>query len=351
MKLIAANMVDKVDSFLHAGYISAYPRPLESYGYPLGSEEAGSNVQVLYHMDLAEALRLEGETLAAGSQTGGSETALAAIMDMATLDQLLMGALACTAFIILFYLVVERLDRFSKKLVPVFLSVCILVLVMPHCDNMKNESEPLPTDPPWQDLQKRSYANPDDATIALLHGVIIPAVANIGQKVDVLANIQNEVGLPTRHLTEGQAYALSTYGIDGFGKEFRFTRNALKDVDEKPYSGYTVSSAGADGMFDTGDDIVKHFEQTINETWGWHRNAFYLGKSGDDVVVLFHRWNGDMFEYNNESLAEQLTGSSLFDLFEVQNLDESRLAAVNKAYYDIADPLEYDPLILQVFDW
>ncbi|MCP4600316.1 MAG: hypothetical protein GY847_07255 [Proteobacteria bacterium] len=351
MKLIAANMVDKVDSFLHAGYVSAYPRPLESYDYPLGSESMGSDVDVIYHMDLVEALRLEGESLAAGLQTGGFDTAVAAgFVEVGASNQLLVGTLALSFALALFYLISNRFGWRLNKLVPVAASIVMLMYMIPHCDTESDEPDPLPTEVPWQGVQLESYADPEDATIAILHGIIVPAVANVGQGVEVLPNIQNEVGLPTKQLTKGQAYALSTYGIDGFGKAFRLTRNELRDEDEHKYWGYTVTSAGADGIFDNKDDIAKSFDQTINEEWGWHRNTYYLAKDGDDVVVLFHRWNADMFQYKNEAPAKRLTGLELFDLFTSGDFKEDQLAAINNVYNEIADKLDYNPLILQVFN-
>ena len=74
MKIIASSVLEKADSFLHAGYISAYARPLDSMRTPYspysaywtssgdaGAGRAPGPPQLT--LDVAEALRLEGETL------------------------------------------------------------------------------------------------------------------------------------------------------------------------------------------------------------------------------------------------------------------------------------------------
>ncbi len=56
MKILASSIQQVADTFLHAGYISAYPRTLYAYNY--------GNTTPKLELDVAESLRLQGETLA-----------------------------------------------------------------------------------------------------------------------------------------------------------------------------------------------------------------------------------------------------------------------------------------------
>ena len=59
MEILGASMVRTAASFLHPGYISAYPRAFEpEIGYPI--QYAEPTIQI----DVVEALRLEGEAVA-----------------------------------------------------------------------------------------------------------------------------------------------------------------------------------------------------------------------------------------------------------------------------------------------
>ena len=183
MKLIAASIIEKVDTFLHAGYISAYPRPLYAEAYPVGSGGDVSAAEIVHQLDLTEALRLEGESLAAAVPGGGTDTALASLGNLGSSEMLIIGALAMTGVLALVYLLK---DRFQWRALGVAQAACALfamVVLLPHCDE---EVQPLPTDPPWEGVTLQAYANPQDATVAILHGLIVPAVANVGQGVEIL---------------------------------------------------------------------------------------------------------------------------------------------------------------------
>ncbi len=350
MKLIAASIIDKVDTFLHAGYISAYPRPLYAEAYPVGDGGDIPVAEIAHQLDLTEALRLEGESLAAVVPGGGTDTALASLGNLGSSEMMIIGALAMTGVLALVYLLKDRFEWRSLGFAQATCALLAMLVLLPHCD--EEGVKPLPTDPPWEGVTLQDYANPQDATVAILHGIVVPAVANVGQGVEILPNVQNEVGLPTNALTEGMEYALLTYGIDGWGKEFRLERSPFSDEDEHKFWNYTVTSAGQDGVFDNEDDITASFAQSYNEGWGWHRNTFYLVKSGNEVQVVFHRWNNKMFEYMNEDQAVELSGDGLLDLFLTGDFwSDETVTAVNEAFDEEADGLDYNPIVLQVFDY
>ena len=350
MKLIAASIIDKVDTFLHAGYISAYPRPLYAEAYPVGDGGDIPVAEIVHQLNLTEALRLESESLAAAVPGGGTDTALASLGNLGSSEMMIIGALAMTGVLALVYLLKDRFEWRTLGFAQAACALFAMLVLLPHCD--EEGVKPLPTDPPWEGVTLQNYANPQDATVAILHGIIVPAVANVGQGVEILPNVQNEVGLPTTALTEGMEYALLTYGIDGWGNEFRLARSPFKDDDGHEFWNYTVTSAGPDGVFDNDDDIEANFDQAYNLGWGWHRNAFYLVKSGNEVQVAFHRWNNKMFEYMNEDQAVELTGDSLLDLFVTGDFwSDETVTAINETFDEEADGLDYNPIVLQVFDY
>jgi len=212
----------------------------------------------------------------------------------------------------------------------------VVGLMVFHCEGR----EPLPTEAPWKGVQLQEYQNPEAATQVLLHGIIADGIANIGQPISTLANIQNEVGLPAKKLTEGQVYALKTYGIDGWGTEFRLTNNGKE---------YVVTSAGSDKAFDTADDLSLNIAQYSNSDWDTTYRTFFLRKDAGSLFVLFHRWTGDFFRYKNQVKAQEVTGTNLFDLFLSQDMNQEILAKVEKSYNEVTHGLTYDPMVLQVF--
>ena len=88
MKLIGASIVETIDNFLHAGYMSAYPRPLEPYAYPAGSEY--SNAVLTQELDMVEALRLREPAADAGDVLDAS----VAMVSGGGNPELLLGARA-----------------------------------------------------------------------------------------------------------------------------------------------------------------------------------------------------------------------------------------------------------------
>ena len=113
---------------------------------------------------------------------------------------------------------------------------------------------------------------------------------------------------------------------------------------------YTVTSAGRDGSFGTEDDISAAFDRTINDNWGFdYRNAYYLVKTDGQVNILFHRWKGENFEYNDKDLAEAISGSEHFDLCPREHLSEAQIAQMNEAHGTLAAEADHAPIVLQVF--
>ena len=350
MKLFNASIVESVDTFLHAGYISAYPRPLEGGAYPSG--DSLSEAQKILELDMQSALRL-GEPIT----DGGVAEASGALIGGIGSGELLFGALALSGLLALYFLLKKPtvLSNLRPHTVVSAAAVSAMLLITPHCGDDGNSppgddgsGDTLPTDSPWEEEQPQSYIQPEQATLAILHGIIRPALVNIGQKIENLANIQDEVALPTKVLTDGQRYALRMYGLDGYGNPFELIPTRLKNVDGEVYWQYTVTSAGADEEQGTEDDISATFSQNINDNWSWGADpVYYIVEDGDKAVLLYHRWNHKMFEYSDKAGAKAVTGSDLFDI--VPWLNHEQTSAVQTAYDEMKAESDVAPLMLQVF--
>ena len=167
--------------------------------------------------------------------------------------------------------------------------------------------------------------------------------------METLANIQNEVGLPTNAPTEGEAYALQTYGIDGWGNELRLAIIENPDPYGASQEAYEVTSAGADGVLDTEDDLSVVVAPTNDSDFDYGQRAWFVTEREGVHYVFFHRWSGSLFEYNHEELAAALTGSALFDVFPLEDFSPSLRPTVAAAFDDIAAGAEHTPLVLEVY--
>ena len=329
MKILASSIQQAAETFLHAGYISAYPRTLYPHDY--------GNTSPRMELDVAEALRLQGETLAA--VTTHDTTVAAAVAAPGSWPTMLACVAALAGAVGLLYWLRTRWRGAALGRAVSHGAVAVMALAVVggvHCG-----PEPLPTDQPWKDVALEVYADPAAATKVLLHGVIADGIENVGQPIDMLENIQNEVGLPVAKLTKGQAYALKTYGMDGWGKAFRLAEAGGK---------YTVTSAGADGAFDTSDDLSVSVVQSDDSTWDSDRKTYFVRK-GDNgkAVVLFHRWTGEHFVYKHQDESRALTGGDLFDLWTLADLQSKQKTLAEGTYTKAASGKSHEPLVLQVF--
>lgn len=347
MKLFGGSLLESADSFLHAGYISAYPRALEGSSYPLGADEGVSAVTT-HQLDVVEALKL-GSSSGQEAQAGDLLSSSISFFSSSNGIHLVLGALTVAGLALLLYLARRQLAQQLSQRVPLFATMGLLALVMGTANC--NKSTGPPAEAPWEGVEVRAYEDPEQATLAILHGLVAPALANIDHKVETLAELQDEVALPTKEQSEGMAYALQTYGLDGYGREFALELEEKKDADEHTYWGYKVTSAGADGVLGTEDDMAAEAVQTVNDHWGYNslRNAYFLVKKEEKVNVLFHRWDDKMFEYNDRDAAREITGTSLFDILPRENLNQNQLEAIEGAYDESAQGADHAPILLQTF--
>lgn len=375
MRVVAASLTERASSFLHAGYISAYPRSVYPDAYPV--EHQAAAIQV----DVAEALRLQGEQLASAATGGGDlPGALAAVASSPQWLTLAAATLATSGLLAAYYLVRDRVEGPGRRRV-FALAALTAVGVIAACGagdqverapaatggtesagagpaagaeaGASTEAQPdaLPAELPWEGVAKRTYANPELATTVLLHGIIADGLINVGQPVESLANIQNEVGLPVSSLTEGESYALQTYGRDGWGNDFRFEVVGQNQDDDEVLLDYQITSAGADGVLETADDVSQVVSQVNDGSFDYDgRHAWFLVQQGDEQYVFFHRWSGSFFEYRNEQVARQMTGGDLFDVLTRADLSSAQCEAAATTYGRFAAEVEHQPLILEVYE-
>ncbi len=326
MRIMAGSLERVADTFLHAGYISGYPRPFNSYYY--------GNSQPKLELDMVDALRLKGEVLAGAAQL--PERITAAVASSGSGD-LLRLALTMTAGLVLLCFAWAFFRRAGRwRLLAPGIAAALLFFT-PHCGD--NEA-PLPEVPPWQGKQLQQYENPQLATKALLHGLIADALVNIGRPVSSLANIQNEVGVPRGKPSSGLKYAIAHYGVDGWGKELRFGTQGGQ---------YLVSSAGADGIFGNTDDLKLQIGGCSDSTWDSRRYGHFLHRESGEILLLIHRWTGDHFKYNDQARASRLTGGDLFDVLPQKSLHGKQLSLAKASYDKAAAKAKHTPLLLHVF--
>ncbi len=336
MRILASALVDTVDQFLHAGYISAYPRTLYPDMMLYGD---GPTLQ----LDMVQALQLQGETAAATIGGGGQLAAVAASTGSPTLVAA-AGAAAVGA------VGVALLQRQLKLRPRVALAVGAMAGLLTVGNISCGEAEPgvdekaLPA--PWEGVELEQFADPEAATQAILYGIVADGLANIDFEADALEHIQLEVGLPTTDPSDGMTHALETYGYDGWRNALRMDKELLTTGD---LARYIVTSAGPDGDFDTEDDLSIRIEPSSDGSWDENRWATFLRQDdGGELVMLFHRWRGEHFEYLHQDEARALTGTDLFDLFQAADLDHW-IDGLEAAYDAAADGVDHDPILLQVY--
>jgi hypothetical protein len=339
MRILASALVDTVDQFLHAGYISAYPRSL----YPdMMLYGEGPTLQ----LDMVQALQLQGET-AAATLGGGGHLAAAASAG----PELWAVASAAAVGAVGFALLQRKLGMGPRTALATGALAGVMVIGPLACGELGDpgaEEKALPA--PWEGVELQAFADPQAATEAILYGIVADGLANIDFEADELKHIQLEVGLPTTDPSPGLAHALETYGFDGWRNELRLQRDDGSTVDGgAEVARYTVTSAGEDGAFDTEDDIVVRVEGSTDASWDQNRWATFLRPDDQgELVMLFHRWRGEHFEYLHQAAAADLTGSELFDVFQADDL-EHWIDSLQAAYDDAAAEVDHDPILLQVY--
>ncbi len=295
MKLLAGSVEAQTDTFLHAGYLSAYPRSAESLGlglWAMRAEQSGELQVSLVDVPAALALKLsEGEMpVETITQPTGTGIPARPVYGLYVNGDYLLVGLVFVFFAALATQYLKRLGRLWQSAL-VWLVVPVLMLAVAGLGHAAfsmywnwRVQRLNQLDAPWTDVAVRQYADPEEATKVLLHGLIVSGLNGCPFEVQQLAAIQDEIAfpMPPGEWSSGMAYAAQTYGRDGWGREFSF--------EPLERGSYRIASAGADGAFGTRDDIVVTTAQQESNDWEQLVSNLYLRQVDDDKhVILLHR--------------------------------------------------------------
>ncbi|MHB1036517.1 MAG: type II secretion system protein GspG [Pirellulales bacterium] len=313
MELFAGSLDVEAGTFLHAGYVSAYPRTFEEQG-GYGFHDQTKVIDVKKALELKDAeSRTVSTTAAAVSSQGHSFPPGSMIAEGFSL------AIAFFFFAWIISVYYRRERKIARPgwrpwvlaVVPLLLLGVVSSCAIPSLRSYRVNRLP----PPWQGVAVEPYADPAAATDAILQGLIVNAVAGAPQGSRSLAALQEEVAFPvaTEEYTPGMAYARRTYGRDGWGKEFTF--EAHDDGTCR------IASAGPDGVHGTKDDMVALTRRKVN--WEARLGGVFIrpatGKT-EQYVCLVHRVDDFFFRMAHGEEARKLTGNDLFDAFALEDL-------------------------------
>lgn len=321
MRMIAGSL-DAHAGFLHAGYISAHPRTADygiqsrlHHGLLFQSPEEFSIINLTRALTLGDvpAKAAESGAPARLQQPGALAPGLLVAGELGTL------AVTLVFFALLAWLQLRRQRAQPEHRVRGLLSGLVLaagIALGAWCWWRVEVSALSATVATWSNVPVRQYADPQAATEAILHGLIAEALSK-KPAVRSLAEIADEVVLPLKpaELTPGQRYAVATYGRDGWGREFRLANVSTAN----PVA--IVRSAGADGAFNTADDLVMECA-IAGGSVGWERRipGLYVRHFADGYKFLVHRVPDKLFRFKDAKSAENLTGGAMFDVFEVETM-------------------------------
>jgi hypothetical protein len=192
-----------------------------------------------------------------------------------------------------------------------------------------------------------NYKNPFLATEVIMHGLLADGVINSKGTITSLDQIRKEVAFPTTKLTPGMRHALDNYAYDGWGRRF-----VLSNQDGKGNTRYRITSLGPDGIPNTKDDITITFDKADDENWDNLRWGLFAQREGNKLLVFFHRWPGGLFNYLNQGLAWQRSGSNIFDVWCSDKEYGDRLDRIKKSeQWKIFANIKEGDLFLWVTAW
>jgi len=281
MRVFATSVQQAADTFLHAGYISAQP-PAMAMEYPTLTDTTHTG----YAVSVEQAFRL--------ADTAGAESAMSAglVEMLGGAAPHLLGATGVAAGLWLLWRLSSRVVVPTR--VPAMAAMMVGLWVFGACVTA-----------PWEDIIPEDVADPDVYTTALLHSVVkegISAHHFEDGTVDNLEAIAGHVALPVDQMSEDVQYVLDTYGLDGWGNEMELS------IPEEDH--YALTSAGADGEFDTDDDLVAEFD--VSDMYELDR-TYYLSQQGG-TLWLFIRADGEASNsWQSDSLSGGEEGEYRFD--------------------------------------
>jgi len=319
MRIFAASITDAADTFLHVGYLSAHPGGHHVYRQVVAPvDESSSLVQMpaaepTFQANVAEALRLAVEPAgaAAADPAVGSTFWVgfgSVVSSIGTGAIALTLALLVMAAAVVWHVWRERTRRpfalSAPAWIPLIAAVSLLWVGL-LCLAAAPPSRA--ADPNDGEARPAAYADPGLATQVILYGLVADGIAGAEFTPYTLSNIDDEIDLPRRELTDGETHAVDHCLQDGWGRPFEFARDGLR---------YTVTSVGADGQSGTGDDISLQVSRPEDAS-DYRPRAFFAQRAGKATLVMYRAHMGDGFQRWLPLQGKALTGSDLFDSLPV----------------------------------
>jgi len=378
MRILSGSGLENLSGFLHAGYTSASPRPLDAFtvehflptlstgATTVGDDHPGvtalgiPNRDYMYDtsavpatppapapmiIDTAVALRLQGEVLAPHP----AEAPPVPVLPQSNGPLYLVCiTLAFFSLLALFYRFRTGTKRFRRVTLAGGFATFTVAATVFLTAYLRPPTPPPP--PPWAGSTPRAYADPELATRVIMHGLIGDALVSSPKCITDLAELVTEVSLPSRQLTDGQAYAIKTYAWDGWGHPFQLESHAPphpQPQERAPFI-YLLSSAGPDGKMATADDIKLLIKMPMQYSWDDSKLALFACKNEENIEYFYHRWNGALYHPFDLARAKEYAGSEVYDLVRTYHLlgGNSRLDAIKKLCDAHSDGLSYDPVFL-----
>ncbi len=341
MQIFAGSVRQAADTFLHAGYISAQPSSM-AMEYPPFQDTTDTGFAV----SVDAAFRL--------SETAGADAAMSGWLGLGGgLGAAVVPALAVVSAVAAFVLLLRmaRTHTPARAAVALALTGALSVGTLGACVGV-----------PWDDVEPEDFDDPTVATVVLMYSVVKEALlihhSDQGSASSIAA-LEEFVALPVAEPSDGVAYALATYGRDGWANEL--------ELEKKSDQVYLVSSGGEDGSVDGAGDLSA--EVDVEDVYGPNR-TYYLKQDGDDLWLYIRAmpeaWGSNELDgvsgeagyafddqfYAVPVDAEYLAESELsHGSFEEGEQDWPAIVAAIEAFYagfvTVEDP---EPLVVQIFD-
>ncbi|MBN1909030.1 MAG: hypothetical protein JW818_04765 [Pirellulales bacterium] len=291
MQVLAGSLNVAVDDFLHAGYISAHPRFFGQAGPP---DTTGRKTEVI---NVAKALELkQGDSITeTQSMVQHAPARPSQPASMVSGSFVLLSSFLFFAYLVSLYY--RRVGQVKHTGWWIWTVASVLIVawgiafyhVYPRglAYALHNQA------PPWEGAAIQEYRDPAAATWAIQQTLIASSLPGCPVEVNDLTAIQGEVAFPesSGEQTPGMEYAVKTYGLDGWGRAFRVNR-----FDSGRYS---IVSAGADGHYDSDDDLVAFVEPGEGSDWENRVNGFFVSLEDDKDVCFVHRVSDHFYRPRN----------------------------------------------------
>jgi hypothetical protein len=355
MKILNGSIADLADTFLHAGYLSAYrevtvPGPVTAAIVPVDKAP-------ILQVDMAEALRLTPamqQVMGAATGPRPQEPATPAFPWVVLLVAMLLWTRGRRLVGACRDRLAPRRQGWSPRAVGVVAALGLAVAAACSHEPGPDAAGAMAERPPSAPASAAALASagavfedPRAATVALLNGVIADALAcSQSTSITSLEDVRSQVGLPAASKTAGMRWAVANFEQDGWGRPFRL-REAAKDR-------FEVRSAAEDGAFDTADDLSLEVKR-VGASLDWPRQlrAFYLRRERDDAGVSFHRCGprgGETRRVPVEPTARGLYGDGLFGVIREQQFAEGKRQALRARIERVSGSRDRDALVLAVYD-